>query len=127
MKTKLFVIALLFTLFSAFPAQAQVDTLAKLAIIVDANSGAVLLDKNAGQRMPTSSMSKVMTMYMVFEALKQGHLHLDDEILVSERAWRNSMNDGSRMFIQVGTRVKVEDLIRGVIIQSGNDASVALA
>ena len=127
MKIRLFVIAFLMTLLSALPAEAQVETLAKLAIIVDANSGAVLLDKNAGQRMPTSSMSKVMTMYMVFEALKQGHLHLNDEILVSERAWRNSMNDGSRMFIQVGSRVKVEDLIRGVIIQSGNDASVALA
>ncbi|HYD17980.1 MAG TPA: D-alanyl-D-alanine carboxypeptidase family protein [Patescibacteria group bacterium] len=109
------------------PAAAQIDTLAKQAIIVDAATGSVLLDKAAGDQMPTSSMSKLMTIYMVFEALKHGQLKLTDELLVSERAWKNSMDEGSRMYIQVGTRVKVEDLVRGVIVQSGNDASVALA
>lgn len=126
MRTGLFLFVLL-TLFVAQPARAQIETLAKEAIIVDANTGAVLLDKQAGERMPTSSMSKLMTMYMVFEALKNGQLKLSDELLVSERAWKNSMDEGSRMYIQVGTKVKVEDLVRGVIVQSGNDASVALA
>lgn len=107
--------------------QPPIVTIAKEAIIVDANTGVVLLDKHAGDRMPTSSMSKLMTMYMVFEALKNGQLKLGDELLVSERAWKNSMDEGSRMYIQVGTKVKVEDLVRGVIVQSGNDASVALA
>lgn len=107
--------------------QPPIVTIAKEAIIVDANTGVVLLDKQAGDRMPTSSMSKLMTMYMVFEALKNGQLKLTDELLVSERAWKNSMDEGSRMYIQVGTKVKVEDLVRGVIVQSGNDASVALA
>lgn len=126
MKTA-FTALLLLALVAAHPALAQTDTLAKQAIIVDTNTGTVLLDKGAEERMPTSSMSKLMTIYLVFEALKQGNLHLNDELLVSERAWKNSMDEGSRMFIQVGTKVKVEDLIRGVIVQSGNDASVALA
>jgi D-alanyl-D-alanine carboxypeptidase (penicillin-binding protein 5/6) len=106
---------------------APIDTIARQAVIVDVDTGTVLLEKSATEHMPTSSMSKVMTMYMVFEALKQGKLHLDDELLVSEKAWKTGMTDGSRMFIQVGSKVKVEDLIRGVIVQSGNDASVALA
>lgn len=106
------------------PAQAQTDTTAKQAIIVDANSGAVLLEKEANTRMPTSSMSKTMTIYMVFEALKTGHIKLEDEVLVSEKAWRMQ---GSKMFIKVGDKVKVEDLIRGILIQSGNDATIALA
>lgn len=111
-------------LLAAHPAAAQVDTIAKQAIVVDAETGTVLLDKAAADRMPTSSMSKLMSMYLVFEALKQDKLKLADELLVSERAWRM---EGSRMFIQVGTKVKVEDLVRGVIIQSGNDAVVTLA
>jgi D-alanyl-D-alanine carboxypeptidase (penicillin-binding protein 5/6) len=114
-------------LYGANPACAAtlpIDTLAKQAIIVDANTGAVLLDKNANEKMPTSSMSKTMTAYMVFEALKTGHLKLTDEMLVSEKAWRMA---GSKMFIKVGDRVKVEDLVRGIVIQSGNDATVAMA
>lgn len=100
------------------------DTPAREAIIVDAGTGAILFQKNADARMPTSSMSKTMTMYMVFEALKSGALKLTDELPVSEKAWRMG---GSKMFIEVGKRIKVEDLIRGVIIQSGNDAAVVLA
>lgn len=127
MKKLILIFALLLAVCGVTPAHAQVDTPAKQAIIVDADTGAVLFEKNANEHMPTSSMSKVMTMYMVFEALKAGRLHLNDELLVSEKAWREGMDDGSRMFIQVGTKVKVEDLIRGVIVQSGNDASIALA
>lgn len=93
-------------------------------MLIDATTGTVLFDKKANERMPTSSMSKIMTMYLVFDAIKQGKLKLDEMVPVSEHAWKM---EGSRMFIDVGTQVKVEDLIRGVAIQSGNDASVALA
>lgn len=101
-----------------------VTTKAKQAIIIDYNSGMVLFEKDADARMPTSSMSKVMTMYMVFDALKKGKLSLDDTMLVSEKAWKKK---GSKMFVPVGKQVKVEDLIRGVIVQSGNDATIVLA
>ena len=103
---------------------APIETAAKQAIVLDYDTGAVLLDKNADEQMPTSSMSKVMTMVVVFDALKSGHIKLDDTLLVSEKAWRKQ---GSKMFVEVNKRVKVEDLIRGVIIQSGNDATIVLA
>lgn len=108
------------------PAQAaeSIDTSAKQAIIIDYNTGTTLFSKNPGEKMPTSSMSKVMTMYIVFEALKRGDLSLDSELLVSEKAWRKG---GSKMFVPVGKKVSVEDLIRGVVIQSGNDATIVLA
>ncbi|MBW8271319.1 D-alanyl-D-alanine carboxypeptidase [Caldovatus sp. SYSU G05006] len=102
----------------------SVDTLARQAILVDFDTGAVLLEKNADERMPPSSMSKLMTMYVVFDMLKQGRLRLDQELPVSERAWRMG---GSKMFVQVGASVKVEDLVRGVVVQSGNDACVVFA
>lgn len=104
--------------------EAGFDTIAKQAVVIDAATGAVLLDKDANTPMPTASMSKVMTLYMVFDAIKQGRISLSDTFTVSERAWKM---EGSKMFIQVGTQVSVEDLIRGVAIQSGNDAAVALA
>jgi D-alanyl-D-alanine carboxypeptidase (penicillin-binding protein 5/6) len=91
---------------------------------MDYDTGMVLFEKNADVRMPTSSMSKVMTAYMVFDALKSERISLEDEFKVSEKAWRKG---GSKMFVEVGDRVKVEDLLRGVIIQSGNDATIVLA
>lgn len=103
---------------------AEIETAAKQAIVMDYDTGTVLFEKNADEQMPTSSMSKVMTIYMVFDALKDGSLSLDDTFLVSEKAWRKG---GSKMFVKVNDRVKVEDLIRGVIIQSGNDATIVLA
>lgn len=117
----------LFALFLSLPAMAQVaplETVAKEAYIIDMETGQVLFAKNADQKMPTSSMSKTMTMYMVFEALKNGKLTLDQELPVSEKAWAMQ---GSKMFVPIGGMVKVEDLIRGVIIQSGNDATIVLA
>lgn len=105
-------------------AQSTLETNAKQAIILDASTGTILFEKNADERMPTSSMSKVMTIYMVFDSLKSGAVKLDDTFLVSEKAWRMG---GSKMFVDINTRVKVEDLIRGVIVQSGNDATVVLA
>lgn len=103
---------------------AQPKSIAAQVIIVDMNTGNVLFEKNADQRMPTSSMSKVMSMYVVFDAIKKGRLSLDDKLVVSENAWRKG---GSKMFVEVGKRVRVEDLIKGVIIQSGNDAAIVLA
>ena len=100
------------------------DTAAKFAIILDHVTGAVLLDKDADVAMVPSSMTKLMTAYIVYEMLRAGRLKLDQELPVSERAWRMG---GSKMFVQVGAQVKIEDLIRGVIVQSGNDACIVLA
>lgn len=100
------------------------ETEATAAIIMDSRTGLVLFEKNADVRIPPASMSKLMTAYMIFDRLKQGRLSLDDEIMVSEKSWKMG---GSQMFLEVGERVRVEDLIRGIIIQSGNDACVAMA
>ena len=102
----------------------NVDVLARQALVVDFETGATLLEKSADERMPPSSMSKLMTMYVVFDRLKQGSLQLDQMLPVSERAWRMG---GSKMFVDIGQQVRVEDLIRGVIVQSGNDACIVLA
>jgi serine-type D-Ala-D-Ala carboxypeptidase (penicillin-binding protein 5/6) len=111
---------------AAAPAQnsAVLETTARQAIILDFKTGKVLYEKNADQRMPPSSMSKIMTAYMAFKALKENRLQLDSMLPVSQRAWRIQ---GSKMFVMVGTQVKVEDLLRGMIIQSGNDACIVLA
>jgi D-alanyl-D-alanine carboxypeptidase (penicillin-binding protein 5/6) len=101
-----------------------VDTLSRQAILVDFETGAVLLEKNPDERMPPSSMSKLMTMYVVFDMIRQGRLRLDQLLPVSERAWRMG---GSKMFVQIGAQVSVENLARGVIVQSGNDACIVLA
>jgi len=101
-----------------------VDTTARWAILEDYNSGATLLEKAADERMPPSSMTKLMTLYIVLSRLKQGHLKLTDELPVSTRAWKMG---GSKMFVQVGTTVSVEDLVRGIVVDSGNDASIVLA
>lgn len=109
---------------TAFAQAQEMQTTAKQAIIIDYDTGNVLYEKNADERMPTSSMSKVMTIYMVFDALKKGNLKLDDTLAVSEKAWKTQ---GSKMFVPIHEQIKVEDLIRGVIIQSGNDATIVLA
>jgi D-alanyl-D-alanine carboxypeptidase (penicillin-binding protein 5/6) len=93
-------------------------------LLVDHDSGAVLAESNADERLEPASLTKIMTAYVVFRELEQGNLSLDDEVTISEKAWRTG---GSKMFIEVGERVSVEDLLKGMIVQSGNDASVALA
>ncbi|HYD64305.1 D-alanyl-D-alanine carboxypeptidase family protein [Azospirillum sp.] len=103
---------------------ATIETIAKQAILIDMTSNTVLFEKNADQRMPPSSMSKVMTMYMVFEALKAGRMSLEHTLPVSERAWRMQ---GSKMFVELHNMIKIDDLIKGVIVQSGNDACIVLA
>jgi D-alanyl-D-alanine carboxypeptidase (penicillin-binding protein 5/6) len=100
------------------------DTVAQWAYIVDYNTGATLLDKQADVEMPPSSMTKLMTAYIVYSKLKSGALTLDQQLPVSEHAWRTQ---GSKMFVELGATIKVEDLIRGMIIQSGNDACIVLA
>ena len=97
---------------------------AKHALIVEVETGTVLLDKLADDHMPPASMSKIMTAYVVFGMLKEGRAKLEDELPVSERAWRLQ---GSKMFVPIGGRIKIEDLLKGMIIQSGNDACLVLA
>ena len=110
---------------AALPASAQtIETQARQAYIVDMKTGTVLFEKNADEVMPPSSMSKMMTVHMLFEKLQKGDVKLTDEFAVSERAWRIQ---GSKMFVPLGSRVKVEDLIRGIVIQSGNDACIVVA
>jgi D-alanyl-D-alanine carboxypeptidase (penicillin-binding protein 5/6) len=108
---------------TATPAFA-IETPAREAILIDYDTGAVMMEKDADIPMPPASMSKIMTVYMVFEQLKEGRLQLDTKLPVSEHAWRMG---GSKMFVEVGSDIRVEDLLRGVIIQSGNDACVVLA
>lgn len=101
-----------------------VETTAKQMILVDDSTGTVLMQKEADMRMPPSSMSKLMTAYVVFSQLKAGKLKLDDTFTVSEKAWKTQ---GSKMFVELGNQIKVDDLLHGMIIQSGNDACVVLA
>ena len=97
---------------------------AKSYFVVAGKTGRELASLEPDKKLAPASLTKLMTAYVVFKALGEGQIALDDEVTVSEKAWRTP---GSRMFIEVGTRVKVSDLIMGVIVQSGNDASVALA
>ncbi len=93
-------------------------------LLIDFDSGKALAEKNADQPLEPASLTKIMTAYVIFREIAEGNVNLSEEVLISEKAWRM---EGSRMFIEVGKRVKVETLLRGLIIQSGNDASVALA
>jgi len=109
---------------AADPNANDMATPAKQMIIVDFDTGTVLASKNSDEQMPTSSMSKTMTLYMLFQALKDGKVNLDTAFPVSEKAWRMG---GSKMFVKVGDKVKVLDLIHGIAIQSGNDATIVVA
>ncbi|MFC0668004.1 D-alanyl-D-alanine carboxypeptidase family protein [Azotobacter chroococcum] len=106
----------------AIPAPPQLAATSYL--LMDAASGQVLIDSNGDQRLPPASLTKLMTAYIATLEIKRGQIKEGDMVTVSERAWRTG---GSRMFIQVGTQVSVDDLLHGIIIQSGNDSSVALA
>ena len=113
---------------SALPANA-VTTIADYAILLDMTTGRVLFEKNADQQMPPASMSKMMTAYMLFERLRDGSLTLDDTFTVSVNAWRKggAKSGSSTMFLEPGKKARVEDLIRGIIVQSGNDACIVVA
>ncbi len=101
-----------------------VETDAQHAYVVDYQTGAVLLDKGGDERIPPASTSKLMTIYLLFDALKRGDVKLTDTFHVSKKAWSTQ---GSKMFVEINSDIKVEDLIRGIIIQSGNDACVVVA
>ena len=125
-------LAALTALLWAVGVQAQPDTpvpsppsiAAESHILLDASSRRVLGENDADARVEPASITKIMTAYVVFDHLNSGNGSLDDEVTISERAWRM---EGSRMFVEVGTQVRLEALLRGMIVQSGNDASVALA
>ncbi len=114
----------------AAPAAFAFDTEARNVYIMDYESGTMLFEKDGETPVPTASMSKMMTAYVVFQQLKSGKLRLDDELPVSEKAWRNSFS-GSTMYVPYHgadvQKVKVEDLIRGMLVASGNDACIVLA
>lgn len=107
---------------------APIETSAREAIIIDYDTGTVLFEKNADQLMVPSSMSKLMTIYLVFKKLKEGSWNMNDTLTVSEAAWKKHYKtDESLMFLPLGSTPTVSDLIRGVVIQSGNDACSVLA
>lgn len=97
---------------------------AKSYLVIDANSGHELASLKPDQRLAPASLTKLMSAYAIFRALQEEQVRLDDQVTISEKAWRTP---GSRMFIEVGSRISVQDLLLGMIVQSGNDASVALA
>ena len=117
-------IALILLLAVAVVPARALDTAARAALVVDHATGTELLAKDADAPLPPASMSKLMTLFMVFEALQEGRLSLDDTFRVSVKAWQMG---GSKMFLREGNEVRIEDLIRGVIVHSGNDACVVLA
>ena len=96
----------------------------KAFILIDANSGYVIASKNAEQRLPPASITKLTSLYIIADSLKTGRLHMDDMVRISENAWRMG---GSKMFIKVGDTLPVHELINGIVIASGNDATVAMA
>lgn len=102
----------------------SLGTMAKQVLMIDFTTGIVLLEKNADELMFPSSMTKIMTAYLIFQKLKDGHIQMDTAFPVSERAWRMS---GSKMFVPLNAMVRVEDLLKGIIIQSGNDACIVAA
>jgi D-alanyl-D-alanine carboxypeptidase (penicillin-binding protein 5/6) len=109
---------------SSDPSNLSLGTTAKQALMIDYATGVVLLEKNADELMFPSSMTKIMTAYLVFQRLKEGHIQMDTAFPVSERAWRMS---GSKMFVPLNAMVRIEDLLKGIIIQSGNDACIVMA
>lgn len=128
MKRQLFLTLLASSVIVSVQAHAF-DTTAKNALLMDAETGYVMLNKNADVPMPPASMSKLMTAYMIFDALKSGELSMDTEFTVSENAWRKggAKSGSSTMFLKPNQKVKIKDLIRGIIVQSGNDACIVAA
>ncbi len=123
------VVALLGALAAPVRAEDPFTTPADYAIIIDAETGIPLYEKNADELMAPASMSKLMTLLLVFERLENGELTMDDEILISEDAWRRggAPSESSTMYAPVNSRVPLRDLLRGIIVQSGNDACIAIA
>lgn len=110
-------------------AQSNYETKAKWAILMDADTGSVLFEKNADELMPPASMSKLMTLAVVFRSLKEGRLKLDDEFVASEYAWRKggAPSGTSAMFVPLNERASLRELLQGIAVQSGNDACIMIA
>jgi len=110
-------------------AQAGFDTKARFAVLMDYESGAIIFQKDADARLEPASMTKLMTLAVVFNEIRAGRVSLDDTFFVSENAWRTggAASGGSTMFAELNSQIRVEDLVRSVIIQSGNDAAIVLA
>ena len=123
---KIFFIILIFLLFQQ-KSYSQIEVDANYVILQDHLSGKILYEKNADDKIYPASMTKIMTSIVTFDLLKKGETSLDEMITVSERAWRLSQSGYSSMFIMLNDQVSVEDLLKGIIIISGNDACVALA
>ena len=111
-------------LFQSNVMAADIDTSAEFAYVTDFASGKVLMDKDPDSPMKPASMAKIMTVYVAFQRIADGSLSLDDTFLISEKAWRKG---GSKTFVEVGKQVAVRDLLMGVVVQSGNDAAIAIA
>ena len=123
--TSLLFSAFVFTFTGGFPSTAQtIKTTARSAYIIDLSTNTVLLNKNADLALPPASMSKLMTIYIVFELIKNRSLSLEDKFIVSKKAWRKG---GSKMFVRIGDQVTISNLLRGIIVQSGNDACIVIA
>ena len=127
MKFKKIISKLLITFFFLLPAKAEIQIKATTAILQDYLSGEILYEKDADKSIYPASMTKIMTSIIAFDLLKEGSLSLDDKFIISEKAWRLSQPGYSSMFIVVGDEVSVENLLKGIIIVSGNDACIALA
>ncbi len=124
---KLIHLTLLTLMLLTFNANANYDIKARTAILQDFLSGEVLYEKDADKSIYPASMTKIMTAIIAFDLIKSGDLNLDEKFIVSEKAWRLSTSGYSSMFIMVGDEVSVENLLKGIIIASGNDACIALA
>ncbi len=114
-------------IFTSLAVAQTMATPARQAVLLDTSTGSILFEKDADTPFPPASMSKLMTVYYAFEAIKQGELALDDEVVVSDETWREWNNRGSTMFLRAKDVVTVADLLRGIIVLSGNDACVVLA
>ena len=112
------------TVGAAISKAAEIDSSAEFAFVTDFGSGKVLMEKQPDALMKPASMAKIMTVYIAFERIADGSLSLDDTFLISEKAWRKG---GSKTFVEVGKEVSVRDLLYGVVVQSGNDAAIAIA
>ena len=128
-KMKLFRIFIIISLLSLFPQKTfpEINVEAEYLIVQDYHSGKILFEKNANVRIYPASMTKIMTSIVTFDLLKKGETSLDEMITISEKAWRMSQSGYSSMFIMLNDQVSIEDLLKGIIIVSGNDACVALA
>ena len=124
---KSFILKFLFFLYWLNPASAAFEIKASTAILQDYLSGEILYEKDADLQIYPASMTKIMTSIIAFELISKGELSLDDKFMVSENAWRLSQSGYSSMFIMVNDEVSVEDLLKGIIVASGNDACIALA